>query len=494
MLGTLLLAACSDPATFVPEGLLGGPKGAITGSVVFTGPAPCTRKGHVIGAAVVLAFREDALPPPDGFATAPEGIAVVTGDDLFQGGDIAFSSDGSALCPSPVASFISTSSPFELAPLDAARYQLRGFFDRDGDFNPAFSLFNLPTRGDVAGGAVENPVEALGGAAPHFRSLVMGVPGADGALTIPVSGARLDGVSVNLGISIPVERPMFHLKKTTDGGARTPSPKTFEVPADYTLDTFDTNDPAATEASFLRLTFLAGFPENEAVAGKAKPFSLPLNDATFTLTREDANRDGVRDALDHIPESSLIPSLAPLAWMTRLEDGSALVGARPVVLLQGLTLLDSLTDTALSKPELHVTRTSLTVALRPAELCVDPREPTKAAILLLTHEQDKHGHALLPNAKAALEFLSKRLGRKAEVAYGCLRQGNYAMNLVYETGQAWTVPNEAGSCAVGEAPSEDGTRCGARARLASQGEILRVGPPDDAAYCLAHPTPAACIQ
>jgi hypothetical protein len=67
------------------------------------------------------------------------------------------------------------------------------------------------------------------------------------------------------------------------------------------------------------------------------------------------------------------------------------------------------------------------------------------------------------------------------------------MNLVYETGQAWTVPNEAAVCAANEAPSADGTRCGGRPRLASQGSLVVIGAPRDAAYCAAHPTPSTCL-
>ena len=494
LFGALLLAGCSDAPTFVPGGAAGGPRGAITGSIVFTGPAPCTRNGTVIGAAIVFAFHEDALPPPEGLATEPAGIAVVTGDQLFRGSSLEFSSSGAALCPSPTASFVSTSSPFALAPLEAGTYQLRGFFDRDGDFNPAFSLFNLPTRGDVAGGAVENPVDALAGAIPHYRSIALGAPSADGTLAIPETGARIDGVSVNLGLSLPNERPMFHVGGVLEGAKGNGELQAIVVPSDYELNSFDTNDPTGTEASLIRLTLAAGFPASEAAAGKAMPYSLPLNDASFTITREDANRDGKRDAADHVPESTVIPSLAPLALMTRLADGSSLVTATPVVFMQGLTLLDSLTATALSKPDLATKRASLVIALRPAAICIDPHHPERPATLLVSHETDGNGKPLIPDPEGTLATLAKRLGRKVELAYGCLRQGNYAMNLVYETGQAWTVPNEAGTCATSEAPSADGLRCGGRARLASQAQMLQVGAPRDPAYCAAHPTPPACAE
>jgi hypothetical protein len=80
------------------------------------------------------------------------------------------------------------------------------------------------------------------------------------------------------------------------------------------------------------------------------------------------------------------------------------------------------------------------------------------------------------------------------------------MNLVYGTGQAWSVPNEAGVCAASELPqSSDGTMCtGAvttkgptpRPRLPSQDLFLTIGKPNNYIpnYCTTnnHQTPAAC--
>ena len=44
-------------------------------------------------------------------------------------------------------------------PLGGA-YQIRGFFDYDGNFNPFFSVTNIPTAGDIGGGAFVDPVRA----------------------------------------------------------------------------------------------------------------------------------------------------------------------------------------------------------------------------------------------------------------------------------------------------------------------------------------------
>jgi hypothetical protein len=486
-----VLVACTEPGTFVPVDELGGPRGAIVGSVVYSGPAPCTRNGRVIGGAVVLAFEERALPPPDGLATEPAGLIVVHGDDLFRGTPLAFAADGSASCPSADAPWVTTTASFALAPLEAGNYQLRGFFDRDGDFNPAFSIFNLPTRGDVAGGALDNATEALGGAPPRYRTLGVGELDASGVRTIPATGSRIEGVAVTLGLPLPFERPMFHVAGVTSGTKAEVKPgATVTVPSDYELDTFDANDPSSTEASLVRMTVRAGLPDGEQTAAKAKPFTLPVNDASFAVTREDTNRDGIRDAADHVPESAQIPSLAPLAFLTRLPDAGP---SEPLVVLQGLTLLGSLLDTATTKPDLLVAATELRIALRPAVLCIDRRDASKPVTLLQSRETDAQGKPLVTNPDEVVGRLAKRLGRKVNLAYGCLPQGRYAMNLVYETGQAWTVPNEAAVCAANEAPSADGTRCGGRPRLASQGSLVVIGAPRDAAYCAAHPTPSTCL-
>jgi hypothetical protein len=55
------------------------------------------------------------------------------------------------------------------------------------------------------------------------------------------------------------------------------------------------------------------------------------------------------------------------------------------------------------------------------------------------------------DASAVLASQSKLV---REIAIGCLPTGRYGINVVYPTGQAWTVPNEAGSCAATEGDVE----------------------------------------
>lgn len=486
-----LVAACTDVDTFVPMDGLGGPRGALAGSVVYEGPRPCTRDGRAVGAAIVLAFERGSLPPPDGFGTEPAGLAVVPGDELFAGVALDHAANGEARCPDSSDGSVGATAPFSVAPLDAGVYELRAFYDRDGDFNPAFSIANLPTRGDVAGGAIDNVAEALAGARPKFRAFALGEIDASGARRIPATGATVSGITVSLGRVLTNERPMFHVAAALAGGG---APLTaLALAADEELGDFDVTDPEAAEDSLPRARLRAGLPDAEVALGKGKPFFLPLTDPSFAVSRRDLDGDGDRDDGDHIPETSLVPALAPLALFTKLDPATNALQRAPLVVLEGLTILDDLVTTALSEADLSVGRTELVVGIRPAVVCVDPRDATKPAVLLQSRQVDATGRPLLSEPNAVVAAVAKRLGRPVELRYGCLPEGRYAMNLVYENGQAWTLPNEAGVCAPSEAPSADGSRCGARARLASQAAILTVTPPRDAGYCAAHPTPSACL-
>jgi hypothetical protein len=82
---------------------------------------------------------------------------------------------------------------------------------------------------------------------------------------------------------------------------------------------------------------------------------------------------------------------------------------------------------------------------------------------------------------------------------GCLPKGRYGINLVYPTGQAWTTPNELGSCATKEGTSDfssDPGTCSVQARpvLYSQGNrgVIEVGDPVDPSWCEANPIPTEC--
>lgn len=498
------LAGCEDPSVFIPLQNISGPAGVIDGTVTYTGPAPCTRDGKILGAAVILAFEERLLPPPEGLGTTAASLDVISGEVLFEGlrPQLAFAPDGTTVCGDP-GDPVTVSGNWAVGPFPAGTYQIRGFYDRYGDFDPNYSISNLPTKGDVGGGAIENAAEVLEGAAVRYRSIPLGEPGEDGALTIPEEGYHVSGVAVTLGLPLPLERPVFHATEVLDESGANTDPKQVTLASDYQFEEFSTSNPAVTEKSFLRMKLTAGLPatklstwgnKTEATLAAASPFHIPTRDPFLLYSRQDADGDGVITDADHVPDSDLLPALFPVAVFVKLNDGARIGSqASPTIVLQGLTIYKSLFSTATAPANLLAPSNEVIVGIRPAVVCIDTNDPTKRGVLLTSHPDDKQGNVIIGDEEGVKKSLFGLFKREFDVAYGCLPQGDYSMNLVYGTGQAWTVPNEAGVCAASEEAADDGQTCGNRPRLASQDVVLRVGPPTDGQYCKDHPTPAACL-
>ncbi len=510
-LATLALAAaaaCDAPPQYLRDGQFGEPKGVIDGIVTYSGPLPCTKDGRILGAAPILLFDTRLLPPPEGVGTTATSIAVVRGEDLFAGvrGRLTFNDNGSLWCPDANKPHVVVSAPWAASPLEAGTYQVRGFYDRDGDFDPGFLISNLPTMGDVGGGAIDNPTEVLQGKAPRYREISIGALGPNGERTIPETGARIGGVTVTLGLPLPLERPVFYTKELLDEtSVMNTDPLNVHMPSDFQLGTFSALDPGNTEKSFIRLKLGAGVPDAEIDAAAKSPFNMPVKDPApfFLFTRQDVNGDGILDANDHIPDSAQVPSLYPLSIFSKLSDESDVVSqTAPVIVMQGITIYQSLLNTAFSLPDLNDAQPEAIVALRPAALCIkNPLDPKAEGVLVVSHPDDTQGNKVITDEPAVEAALSAQFHRPVKIAYGCLPQGRYAMNLIYPTGQAWTVPNEAGECTGLEEPTSDGKRCSLdpadpqaanRPLIPSQAAVLIVDKPTDGAYCQANPTPDAC--
>ncbi len=514
-LTTLVLAAlagsaasCGDLDVFLPGSQAGGPAGVLDGTVTYAGPLPCTESQHIVGAAVLLVFDTRLLPPPEGLGTTATSLGVVAGDKLFAGvrGRLTFKPDGTRWCPAASAEPVTVSATWAMSPLQAGVFQVRGFYDLDGNFDPGFKIANLPTKGDIGGGAIDNTAAVLGGAAPIYRAIALGADDGTGRRTIPPEGSRVGGIAVTLGLPLPLDRPVFYAKEILDETpAKNTDPLNVKMPSDFQLETFSALSPAATESSFIRLKLGAGVPAAEVDFAAASPFNLPVKGATppvLFYARQDANGDGKIDALDHIPDSEQIPSLYPVSIFAKLTDGDDLHNqASPAVVIQGLTIYQSLTSTAFAPTNLAAASPEVIVAVRPAALCIDPADASKPAVLVITHATDKAMNKIIADEAAVATAVGLQFNRKVSVVYGCLPEGRYAINLVYPTGQAWTTPNEAGICAESEPQTADGKSCaegsGAnapqRVRLASQTTALTITPPTDAAYCVKNPTPALCF-
>jgi hypothetical protein len=493
----VMIIGCADPDEFLPPNGGTGPEGVLEGTVTYAGPLPCTEKGHIVGAAALLVFDVNLLPPPDGLGTSAASLATVAGDSLFAGvkDRLTFHDDGSRWCPDKSMSPVTVSGSWVDAPLVGGEYEVRGFYDLDGDFDPTFLIANEPTMGDIGGGAIDNAADVLLGKPPIYRRIALGVLQKDGTRKIPDSGAKIGGVTVTLALPLATERPVFHVTSVADPKKES-TPLAVKMASDYQLALFSVSDTMATQASFITLTLGAGVAANEISDAEKSPFFLPGKGATLEYSRQDVNGDGKIDMQDHVPESDLLPSLFPLGIFSKLADGSPITAqSEPSVVIQGLTIYDNLALTAFfgTMPKVEP---EVLVALRPAALCINTADPNEPGVLVITHPTDasKDKNKIISDEVGVKKALSAQFHREVGLTYGCLPEGTYSMNLVYGTGQTWSNPNEAGVCAASETENSAKTECGTRPRLASQAATLTIGPPKDAAYCKAHPAPATCTK
>ena len=230
-----------------------------------------------------------------------------------------------------------------------------------------------------------------------------------------------------------------------------------------------------------------------------------------------------------IPENPAVPDLWPQVAFVKLADDplrrgdpqslvvqgtpeeSVITGkpVGPIVIIQGITLLDdSLARTIAGpvpmSPSTAALRDHVTVLVKPAALCFDPRRVDVGGLLVTPHftgisaDSNETGQKPLFD-KAALE----KVPIVREIKQGCLPKGRYAITLVYPTGQAWTVPNEMGGCAPSEGSvvtKGDGSSCSAKPRpvLLSQGAraVLEIVEPRDAnrGACDDNPVPDPCTK
>jgi hypothetical protein len=167
---------------------------------------------------------------------------------------------------------------------------------------------------------------------------------------------------------------------------------------------------------------------------------------------------------------------------------------KPIVIIQGITLnQDSLLATTslasqlgltspLTAPD-YVNKSNLvdhvSVLVRPSTICMDPRAPDQGGIALATGPITTLPNGLgagvtgafsptyqqipgvgttgpvieaskLTNPQLATIINHNAAGSTNGLVGGCLPTGRYQVNIVYPTGQAWTTPNETGSCAAAE--------------------------------------------
>ena len=202
--------------------------GVIRGTVVYQGPRPCSRNGHIVGSAVVLVFDRRNLPPPNGLANTAVNFGDVLGDVLFANEPRYTGSE--LYCPVDhgFTDTITVSGPFEIAPMAGGSYELQSFFDYTGDFQPVFKFRSLPEQGDIGGGYVDtaDALKAINVGNPNYQPRFLPVevgnaqplpsfpqgPPANPIpnYVIPDTGFVADKITVTIGSRLPSTRPYFY--------------------------------------------------------------------------------------------------------------------------------------------------------------------------------------------------------------------------------------------------------------------------------------------
>lgn len=523
-----LAGACTDPP--IDEDVF-PPKGIMSGTVSYMGPLPCSKGGHVVGNAILTLFNENALPPPTGLGLSAHRLVVVPGDVLFAGVAhmIPKSTTGDLECP-PEGVNVQVSAPWVIGPVDPGVYQIRAFFDYDGDWHAAFKFANMVTKGDVAGGAIANISEALTGGPVKYQGIEVGHRREDGTYFIPEDGYLAQNVAVLLAARVPINRPYFHVSEMRVGGDANGVPPTIPLPtddqmtmpADYRLHNAD---PMKVHDSLYWFRFQAGLPEAEVPAASTDPFLFRLGDP-FLVQRYDANKDGVIDNKDHITGTTLpVTALGPVISLTKLDrenDPSnlwritqnvprvltSLVVTSPNMTTLALGLMGAVcsgsqtcvagkcctdatgTDCLPDKEcfDVPVPLDSIRGYMRPSAVCIEnAADPKSKTIIVTPHEFDQQDppKPVVSDVEATRNDIAEQLSRHidgVEFVYGCLPPGKFALNVIYpSTGQAWSIPNESGICMPGENPGD--MTCGSRDRLESQFRTVDIAPASDPAYC-----------
>lgn len=528
-------------------------RGVIRGTVTYVGPRPCSRDGHIVGSAVLLVFDRRNPPPPTGVATSAVNFVALPGDVLFANEPRSLGPE--LYCPSGTNA-VTASAPFTISPLEGASYQLAAFFDRRGRFWPTFKFRNLPEAGDIGGGFIDLDDARKNAGKPNYQPVFLpinvgyeqptSVAGRIPEFEIGDLGYVADNIAVTIGTPIPFTRPYFHPQDESGAGSEI-------TPAPTVTGANPTGDPLAvpivTMTSDAKILALPALPTAQTLTNFQRSFRSvrlawgvapsevgPATNAAYPFDLQLAppppkGKGGllVYGRGSPIPESDLVPDLWPQAAFIKLADDptrradpqslviqgtpeeSVITGkARsPMVIIQGITLLDdSLARTIVGPVPTAATTAALrdhvTVLVRPAAVCFDPRNVDAGGLLVTPHIKGKSADPTETGDKPLFDpkgILTQRSIRG--IKQGCLPKGRYAITLLYPTGQAWTVPNEMGGCAPSEgAVTPDGTiaSCAAKPRpvLLSQGAraVLEIvdPKPEDEETCTAYPVPEACTQ
>lgn len=469
-----LLGSCTQPKLdcYRSQGCAApDPTGVMEGSVVYVGSRPqCLRDGDgslrqpiaPIGNVVLTLFDYNNPPPPTGSASSALNLLTIPGATLFGA-----MQESDCLPNNPTledrAATLMRSAPFiwpELAlgsrdstdgTPSGVEYQVRGFFDTDGDFNPLYSVRNLPTAGDVAGGAFTSAFSAR----PTFERIAF-----DHVSNRPL-GQRVVGVTVTLGAVVNTERPVFRASWTPLDSAAT-------IPL--------TSNPVELEQSLFDMTGLTVelIPESDAryfgdagqgvtgalqIAGY-KPDTSPERYAFF-VQDVDANADGVGD-MHPILGSAGIPWKTPIVLLQRARSAVETQAGIPDVLLIGTVRPSQIVFNRAFSPSAQIavapiavmkfaaSNLQCTAALAAAGTSAVPIVP--AGNITSFYEQVPSTCQEVPSGRYRINVIQGVAGGTLQTttpgfSEACDGDECYLWSGGSLSGQAWSVPNELGSAA-----------------------------------------------
>lgn len=496
------------------------PLGRIEGTLLYEGPTPTLdREGRPLGRVVLLLFRADNPPPPQGLATTAESVQTLPASQVFT-----------QLTPT-VPGAVRASVPFVFPNIPAAGlYQLRAFYsnrDERTGFQPIFGVRSQPVRGDVGGGAVLDPRAAV----PTFMNIPVGVPNGSGGYTLPETGAVTGDVTVFVGSPITEDRPVFHVSPTPPERGQTFTPVAFEArpalgaaQANYASRTgfvgpesrayeIPSNTPATDLLTFLgalpTLTLNGGLPDAEVspAANAGVVFGNPVPFALGTVYRPQHPTLFAPNTMGTEPPVLRFPWVFPLAILVKLhepttEERAVLTAASPdpLALARVVSALNQperapntrpivmfgsvVPDTGLQDFASIVRPAPAPPVVQPGARVVFP----PVAFEIRGPNPERDWAAIVPKLPAPIAAAAGPLppGSRCAGDRG-LPAGRYSLTIVTARGATWTVPNELAPQTfpprVAGAPSTVAASQGAAVRIVASmpqaGNVCPAGIPSD---------------
>jgi len=326
--------------------------------------------GRARGDVVLFLFDADRPPPPEGTGR-PVTFTILSGEKVF-GDALGDDTRGGPF-----------SAPFAFSLVPEGRYLVKGFIDRQSDFNPWYGVTGEPNAEDVGGAAVDAVTLA-----PRMIEISRDVAGA----LKPVTDVH---VMFSDAATLPVDRPVF------------------KVTGDRVLD-------PTNPVTLLKLT-----PE------KVSSDVLTLTRPAFLARYVDANGDGIPDDAN----GDGIGDLWPKVVVRKLADGVPPLRDENDVDRDG-----RVDDEGAEYPRADgTTDGKADLVVLAAGLVPDP------IIALLTDGEGNPIMSAVPVPELTLAIRPMALDARNPAAPVPLKRippGRYGIIVIQSTGQTWRVPNE----------------------------------------------------